>query len=53
VAGRGGGVRVGVGVGVLPNKKYVLISSIIFVRNISDSQKNSVRYYHKCTLAWR
>jgi hypothetical protein len=34
---------------VMKHKMCVLIFSTAFVRNISNSKKNSARYYHKCT----
>jgi hypothetical protein len=33
----------------IEHKMFVLIFGTTFVRNISHSEKNSVRYYHKCT----
>jgi len=35
---------------ILEHKMCVLIFSATSVCNISDSQKNSAGYYHKCTL---
>jgi hypothetical protein len=35
---------------IIEHKKCVLIFSTNFVGNMSHSEKNSVRYYHKCSL---
>ena len=40
------------GGGVTEHKMCVLAFSSTFVRNISHFKKNSVRNYHKCTLAF-
>jgi hypothetical protein len=34
---------------IVEHKMCVLVSSTTFVRNISQTEKNTARYYHKCT----